>query len=181
MPAPRVGSRVANGPSSLTDAWTGPFARSAHEGSIAACTRIRGTVFPVEASYAIGTGFQFQIDVRIRHLIACRPVADHEEDGIFLREIQEMMAIACSSWKADAGARPNGFAAGVGHKHELALDHVNELVLPGMRVSRRRLTSGQNPNKIDAVILEPCMIAEAPGTALALSLPERLGIAGCVA
>src|ERR1700748_3760838 len=74
----------------------GPFCPSRHEGSIAACTRIRGTVFPVEASYAIGTGFQFQIDVRIRHLIACRPVADHEEDGIFLREIQEMMAIACS-------------------------------------------------------------------------------------
>ena len=58
---------------------------------------------------------------------------------------------------------------------------VNELVLLGMRVSRRRLTIGQNPNKIDAVILEPCMIAEAPGIALALSLPERLGIAGCVA
>ena len=69
----------------------------------------------------------------------------------------------------------------VGHKHELALNHVNELVLPGMRVSRRRLTTGQNPNKIDAVILEPCMIAEAPGIAVALPLPERLGIAGCVA
>src|ERR1700732_5255445 len=50
-----------------------------------------------------------------------------------------------------------------------------------MRVSRRRLTIGQNPNKIDAVILDPCMIAETPGIAFALSLPKRLGIAGCVA
>ena len=49
-----------------------------------------------------------------------------------------------------------------------------------MRVSRRRLTIRQNPNKIDAVVFEPCMIAEAPGIALALSLPERLGIAGSV-
>src|ERR1700731_2226526 len=68
-----------------------------------------------------------------------------------------MMAVARSSWKADAGARPNGFATRVGHKHELALNHVNELVLLGMRVSRRRLTTGQNANKIDAVILESCM------------------------
>jgi hypothetical protein len=105
----------------------------------------------------------------MRHLIACRPVADHEEDGILLREIQEMVAIARSSWKADAAARPNGFATRVGHKHELALNHVNELVLLRMRVSRRRLTIGQNPNKVDALILEPRMIAETPGIALALS------------
>src|SRR5215475_8922840 len=92
-----------------------------------------------------------------------------------------MMAIARSSWKADADARPNGFATRVGHKHQLALNHVNELVLLRMRVPRRRLTIGQNPNKVDAVIFEPRMIAEAPGIALALSLPERLRIAGCVA
>src|SRR5476651_498319 len=92
-----------------------------------------------------------------------------------------MMAVARSSWKADAGARPNGFTTRVGHKHELALKHVNELVLPGMRVSRRRLTTGQNPNKVDAIILESGMIAQAPCVALALSLPKRLGIARCVA
>jgi hypothetical protein len=57
-----------------------------------------------------------------------------------------------------------------------AVDRVTE-----GRVSRRRLTTGQNPNKIDAVILESCMTSEAPGIALTLSLPERLGIAGCVA
>ena len=83
------------------------------------------------------------------------------------------MAVACSSWKANAGARPNGFATRVGNKHELALNHVNELVLFGMRVSRRRLTIGQNPNKVDAVILEPRMIAEAPG--IALRCPSRNG------
>src|ERR1700722_251777 len=92
-----------------------------------------------------------------------------------------MMAVARSGWKADAGARPNGFATRVGHKHELALKHVHELVLLGMGVSRRRLTTGQNPNKIDAVILNPGMIAQAPVVAFALSLPERFRIAGCVA
>jgi hypothetical protein len=42
-----------------------------------------------------------------------------------------------------------------------------------MRVSQRRLTIGQNPNKVNAVILEPRMIAEAPG--IALRCPSRNG------
>jgi hypothetical protein len=105
------------------------------------------------ASHQLYFGLGHMNHMTINDVLACRPVADHEEDGILLREIQEMMAVARSSWKTDAGARPNGFAIRVGHKHELALNHVNELVLLGMRVSRRRLTTGQNPNKIDAVIL----------------------------
>ena len=92
-----------------------------------------------------------------------------------------MMAVARSSWKADAGARPNGFATRVGHKHELAFKHVNELILPGMRVSSGLLTTGQDSNEIDAVILESGMIAQASVVALTLSLPEWLGIAGCIA
>src|SRR5450631_1933402 len=92
-----------------------------------------------------------------------------------------MMAVARSGWKADAGTWLNGFATRVGHKHEFTLEHVNELVLLGMSVSGRRLAAGQNSNEIDAVILEPGMIAQAPVIALALSLPEQLGIAGCVA
>jgi hypothetical protein len=40
-----------------------------------------------------------------------------------------MMAVACSSWEADAGSRPNGLATRVSHKHELALKQINELVL----------------------------------------------------
>ena len=109
---------------------------AAKKASIPGCARIRRTVFTVEAPHAIRSRFQLQIDVRIRHLIACRPVADHEEDRILLRYIQEMMAVDRSSWKADAGARPNGFATRVGYKHELALKHVDELVLLGMSVSR---------------------------------------------
>jgi hypothetical protein len=85
-----------------------------------------------------------------RYFIARRPIADHEDDRILLREIQEMIAVARSGRKADAGAGLNGFATRVGHKHEFALEHVNELVLLGMSVSGRRLTTGQDPNEIDA-------------------------------
>src|ERR1700704_3746953 len=92
-----------------------------------------------------------------------------------------MMAVACSRWKADAGARPDGLATRVGYKHEFALKHVNELVLLGMSVSSGRLTTGQTSNEIDAVVLEPGMITQAAVISVALSLPERLGITGCVA
>ena len=72
-------------------------------------------------------------------------------------------------------------ATRVGHEHELALEHVDELILLRMRVTGRRLAAGQNPNEIDAVVLEPRMVAQAPVVALALPFPERLRIARCVA
>src|SRR5262245_32157548 len=50
-----------------------------------------------------------------------------------------------------------------------------------MRVTGRRLATGQDPNEVDAVVLEPRMVAQASVETLALSLPERLGIARRVA
>ena len=50
-----------------------------------------------------------------------------------------------------------------------------------MRVTGRRLAAGQDPNEIDAVVLESRMVAQAPVVALALSFPERLRIARRVA
>jgi hypothetical protein len=149
--------------------------------SIPGCARIRRTVFSVEAFHTIGPRSQLEIDVRIRYLVACRPIADHEEDGIILCEVQEMMAVASAGWKADAGALPYGLSTPVRHKHQFPLKHINELVLLGMSVSSGRLTTRQHTNEIDAVILEAGVIAQAAIIALTLSLPERLGIAGCVA
>src|SRR6476661_10324580 len=50
-----------------------------------------------------------------------------------------------------------------------------------MRVTGRRLSAGQDPNEVDAVVLEPRMVAQASVETLALSLPERLRIARRVA
>ena len=40
-----------------------------------------------------------------------------------------MMAVAGACRKADARAGPDGLATGVRHEHELALEHVDELIL----------------------------------------------------
>jgi hypothetical protein len=107
------------GGSCSVDRGTLLFSIYSTNGLIPSRARIWRTVFPEEGSRAIKSRFQLHIDVWICDLIACGPVADHEEDGILLREIQEMMAVARSSWKADSGARPNGFATRVAHSCQL--------------------------------------------------------------
>ena len=85
------------------------------------------------------------------------------------------MAVAGACRKTDARADPDGLATRVGHEHELALEHVDELILLRMRVTGRRLAAGQNPNEIDAVVLEPRMVAQAPGDLLeCIALPSYL-------
>src|SRR5262245_1213370 len=91
------------------------------------------------------------------------------------------MSIAGACRKANARAGPDGLTTCIRHEHEFALDHVDELILLRVRVAGRRLAAGQDPNEIDAVILQPRMVPEAPVVPLALALPERLGIARCVA
>jgi homoserine acetyltransferase len=55
----------------------------------------------------------------------------------------------------DTRSRPDSFATRIRHEHELALNHVDELILLRMRVTGQRLAAGQNPREIDAVVLEP--------------------------
>ena len=98
---------------------------------------IRCSILATEPFDAIRSRFQLQIDIGISHLIACSPVADHEEDGILLRHIQKMVTVAGPRREADAHARPDGFATRVRDEHELALDHVDELILFRMRVTGR--------------------------------------------
>src|SRR5215813_7070057 len=129
----------------------------------------------------IRSRFQLKIDIGVSHLIAHRPVADNDKNGIPLREIQEMMTVPGPSREPDTHAGPDGFPTRVRHEHELALYHVDELILLRMRVTGRRLAAGQDPNEVDAVVLEPRMVAQASVETLALSLPERLGIARRVA
>lgn len=66
---------------------TFPKYLSAPRRSIPCCAWVWRSVFTVEAFRAIGPRFQFEINVRIRYLIACRPIADHEEHRILLCDI----------------------------------------------------------------------------------------------
>jgi hypothetical protein len=91
---------------------------------------------------AVRSGFQLKIDIRVGHFISYSAVANDEEGGIFVREIQEMMSVPGTCWKANAGAGPDTFSTRVRHEHEFALEHVNEFILLRMRVTRRRLSTG---------------------------------------
>jgi hypothetical protein len=72
-----------------------------------------------------------------------------------------MMTVAGPGGEPDTISGPDGFATRVRHEHDLALDHVDELILLRMRVPGRRLAAGQNSYEVDAVVPEPRMIAQA--------------------
>ena len=86
------------------------------------------------------------------------------------------MAVARTRWKADAGARTNRLATRIRDQHQLPFDNVDELVLFGMRMPRRRLSAGHDAHEVDAVVFQACVIAETARRALPLRLAERVGI-----
>ena len=65
----------------------------------------------MECSGAIGSSFQFQVDIRIHHFIIGGAVADDQEGGLALGAIQEVMSVAGACRKANARARPDGLTA----------------------------------------------------------------------
>jgi hypothetical protein len=87
-----------------------------------------------------------------------------------------MMPVSRSGRKADACPRPYNLATRVRYEHKLALQHIDELVLSGMCVTGGGLTARLNANEIDTVVLDPCVVAQAPVVALSLRVSERLGI-----
>src|SRR5262245_55828906 len=158
-----------------------PKAPTVARDSVAGHARMRRAILVTESLFAIRPRFQFQVDIRIRHFIIGGAVADDEEGGILVREIQEVMSVAGASRKANACARPDGLATCVRHEREFTLNHIDELILLRVRVTGRRLTAGLDPNEIHSVILQPRIVPQAPIVPLTLPLPERLRIARCVA
>jgi hypothetical protein len=57
---------------------------------------IRCAVLVTVPFYAIGSGFEFQIDVGIGYFIASCPIANHKKNCILVCLIQEMVPIASS-------------------------------------------------------------------------------------
>jgi hypothetical protein len=56
-----------------------------------------------------------------------------------------MMTVPGPGREPDTHAGPNGLPTRVRHEHELALYHVDELILLRMRATGRRLAAGVGP------------------------------------
>ena len=72
------------------------------------------------------------------------------------------MTIASACRECDAGAWPDRLASRIGDEDEFTLDDVNELILLRVGVPSRRLAARLDTYEVDAVVLEPTVIAETP-------------------
>ena len=112
--------------------------------------------------YSIGTCFQLQVDVRISDCVAWRAVSHDQKGCIIVGRIQEVMTIASACRECDARTWPDRLASRIGDKDEFTLDDVNELILFRVGVPGRRLAAWLDTYEVDAVVLEPAVIAETP-------------------
>jgi hypothetical protein len=130
--------------------------------------------------FSIGTGLQLQVDVRINDFVAWRTVSHDQKGRIIVGRIQEVMAIASACRECDAGARPDRLTSRIGDEDEFTLDDVNELILFRVGVPSRGLAARLDTYEVDAVILEPTVIAETPVPTFALGVTKWRRIAGCI-
>src|SRR5215468_10547903 len=128
--------------------------------------------------YSIGTGLQLQVDVRISDFVARRAISHDQKGCIVIGRIQEVMTIASACRECDAGARPDRLTSSIGDEDEFTLDDVNELILFRVRVPSRRLAARLDTYEVDAVVLEPTVIAETPVPTFAPGVTKWRRIAG---
>jgi hypothetical protein len=95
--------------------------------------------------------------------------------------VDKTVAVSGASGKARAHSRHEDLLSGVGLKRDLAFEHVDELILSGMRMSMGRLSAGNNPRHNHPVILQSGMVAEASVVTVKVHCPMGFWIAGSVA
>src|SRR5438270_5009398 len=128
--------------------------------------------------YSIRTGLRLQVDVRISDFVALRAVSNDQKGCIIVGRIQEVMTIASACRECDASAWSDRLASRIGDEDEFTLDDVNELILFRVGVPSRRLAARLETYEVDAVVLEPTVIAETPVPTFALGVMKWRGIAG---
>src|ERR1051325_4428710 len=131
--------------------------------------RVRRTVLVMKFLYSIDTGLQLQVDVRVSDFVVWRAVAHDQKGRIIVGLIQEVMTIASACRECDAGAWPDRLPSRIGDKDEFTFDDVNEFVLFRVGVPSRRLAARLDTNEVDAVVLEPTVIAKPPVPTFSLS------------
>src|SRR5690242_1993675 len=87
------------------------------------------------------------------------------------------MAVGNARLPSGGIAGPKHGLAAVLHQHQLAFEHVDELVLVLVPVALRRRRAGLEPREVDAELVEPDGIAETLALAPEHGLAERLRVA----
>jgi hypothetical protein len=103
---------------------------------------------------------RLDVVVGIHALVARRAVADLEVDDLLDGLVQQVVRVAAAGLEPRAHAGRKRRAALVGLERRAALQDVDELVLPRMRVAQRRLRARREPREVHAEVREAEDVAQ---------------------
>src|SRR5689334_8126575 len=102
-----------------------------------------------------------QVDIGVLHdLFIAGPRADFEEHRLAVALVLQMMAVGHAGFESHAIASAEPLFALIGHQHELACDHIDELVLSLMPVTLTRPAAWWQAGEVDAKLRKTRYIAE---------------------
>ncbi len=139
-----------------------PWSLSPTRASKPIAALVSGPILMGEYGAAVGVLAIGQVDVGILGRVRGIAVADLEVARRSIAAVDELVAVAGPGREPGARARGQGLLAGVSAQHQLALEHVDELVLEGVMVAHRRLLARRQGGQVDADLGQPKRVAERP-------------------
>src|SRR4030088_1310329 len=118
------------------------------------------------------------VDVGIVGDLARRAAADLEIDGVAAAAVDQAMAVGDPGFPAGRVPRPQHGLAVVLDQHQLAFEHIDELILGLMPMALRGGGAGLETGQVDAELIEPDRIAQPLALAALDRAAKRLRIAG---
>src|SRR4051794_4983643 len=125
------------------------------------CRSVWPAVLVGKLPFAVGSESSLQIINRIAPFVAGAAVADLEIHDRGAGSIHQLMRDALR-WKSGAHSRGELQLPRVRDQRRLALQDVDELILPAMAVKQGRFPAGMEGGQIDTKIPEPEHIAQRP-------------------
>src|SRR5439155_3494979 len=121
---------------------------------------IRRTVPVSEAESASIVAAAVEVDVGIGDFVPRGAVSNDEQHDVLGRPIDKAVSIAGAGRKAGTHARCQCLSTGVGFEHDLAFNHIDELVLLRMRMPVGGLSARHDPGQVHAIVPQAGVVAK---------------------
>jgi hypothetical protein len=121
---------------------------------------------------------RLQVVVRVAAFIGRRSVANFKVSNLFIGFVDQPVAIACTRPKTRAHSWRELGSPFIRVKCRSTFENIDELVLPGVRVTQRRSGIRRQAREVYAEVCQPKEIAERALFSAGHARRERLGVDG---
>src|SRR4029079_19248218 len=100
------------------------------------------------------------IDIGIADVVTASAVTNHEQENIAGGAVHKAMSIPVSRRKARSHSPQQDLLPGIRFQDDLALEDIDEFILPRVCVAMRRLAARHDPGQIYAEVCKAGVLAE---------------------